>query len=508
MRLRAPTPVLSAPLLVFTACYWGALNLREVHASSYADGGDDLACWKAKLMVSCSEVFPGVDVKVDWTALSEKLVEGSEISIPSHIVIPDSLNVTTADFKEHGFEIDHTNLHACKVSGGFCSPFVAQQPGLVTHSAALKGASGASNGVDFEFVLEPGDWTYITHYRIFVDDNVRCDFAKGKIVHVDPLLTETVASPAVVSISIALSVVGMVISLVFLVCSFAFREKNIFKLASWKFCALASLGGIIGNACILLWTPPLTPALCVLRPFLIPLAFDFVFFPLLLKTWRLKVLLVDSKMKKLNVTDMLLLKGILAPVVVDIIIGIAWVLTDPPSPDKIMSQISESRYETFCISSSPAWMIVVILLKVPFVLWGLMLAWATRAIISVMNESSHVMLSMINLFFVGAYVIVIQFLITDSQTALVMLRALGTFIATTLTLTIVLGPKVLRLARYGDIEGLASAVRRETERRISQISQHGRRESEAESRSAIEMGSAEDTNSNKYVAEEGTPPAV
>jgi len=76
-------------------------------------------------------------------------------------------------------------------------------------------------------------------------------------------------------------------------------------------------------------------------------------------------------------------------------------------------------------------MAVVFALKLPFLGWGLMLAWQTRRIMSELNESSHIMLSMINMFFVVAYVCVIQFLITDSQSALVMLRSLGTFIAAT-----------------------------------------------------------------------------
>jgi hypothetical protein len=225
------------------------------HASSYADGGPDMACWKNKLMVPCDKIFPGLHIEVDWSSIAppKKLVEGDKIAVPSHIIVPASINLTTTDFKDHGFDIDHTNLHACKVSGGFCSPFVSASPGLVTHSPALKGTPGAHNPVNFNLELEPGDWTFITHFRIFVDDNVRCDFAKGMIVHVDPLLVETVASPAVITVTTVLSILGMALSIMFLIASFLYRKTNVFKLASWKFCALASLGGVTGNACILLW---------------------------------------------------------------------------------------------------------------------------------------------------------------------------------------------------------------------------------------------------------------
>lgn len=465
-----PLPLLPALLVL--------LLPRSATGSSYADGGDGMACWKAKLMVPCDTIFPGVDIQVDWSAVSgsARLVEGDKISVPSHLMVPaagdsNGLNITTADFKAHDFGIDHTNLHACKVSGGFCSPFVGEQPGLVTHSPALKGTPGPANEVKFEMALEPGSWTFITHYRIFIDDNIRCDFAKGKIAHVESLQVETVASSAVINSSIALSIIGMAISLFFLVSSTCVcRKTNVFKLASWKFCAIASLGGMLGNGCILLWVPPLTNTLCLLRPFLLPIAFDVLFFPLLLKTWRLKVLFANlNTLKRVTISDWMLIKGILAPVLVDAIIGIVWVLVDPPTPARIDSLISETRYEMFCASKSDAFLIVIFVMKLPFMLWGLQLAWGTRTVLSVMNESSHILLSMLNLFFVGTYVIVIQFLITDSQSALVMLRSLGTFIAASLTLAIVLGPKVVQLVVRGDVDSLVAELRKETTRRMSHI---------------------------------------
>lgn len=470
------------------------------HASSYADGGPDMACWKAKLMVPCDSIFPEVDISVDWSSLENtRLVEGDLISIPSHMVIPDTINLTTTEFKDHGFGIDHTNLHACKVSGGFCSPFVAESPGLVTHSPALRGNAGAHNPVKFDLQLEPGDWTFITHYRFFVDENIRCDFAKGKIVHVEPLLVETVAIPSVITVTTVLSIFGIMVSLMFLLVSYFYRKTNIFKLASWKFCALASLGGVLGNACILLWVPPLTKMTCMMRPFLIPIAFDFIFFPLLLKTWRLKILLVDNagSLKKVKVSDFMLIKGILLPVCFDVVIATIWTILDRPIPTMVMSLISDNRYEVYCVSHGSVFMLLTLLAKVPFVLWGLKLAWATRAIISVMNESSYIMLSMINLFFVGAYVIVIQFLITDSQSALVMLRCLGTFIAATLTLTIVLGPKLFRLFRYGDVEGLAAIVRRESQRKLSESMSH-----HEETRTKHKSSTLSRAIDNKYVVSE------
>ena len=196
---------------------------------------------------------------VDWSPLyptsGKNLTAGDKISIPSTLTLPSSLNVTSQLFsqKKTGFGVDHTNVHACLTKGGFCSPFVSKTPGLVTHSAALKGP--INDPVSFGVTLEAGTWTFITHYRIYVDNNVRCDFAKGKVQLVLPKLVENVASASVVSVSVILSALGMAVSIFFLFASFKWRKTNVFKLASWKFCAIASFGALLGNASILLWIP-------------------------------------------------------------------------------------------------------------------------------------------------------------------------------------------------------------------------------------------------------------
>lgn len=435
-------------------------------SSSYADGGTDLACWKAKLMVDCPATFGDTTLDVDFAGLLDPpvLTEGDIIPILSKLNVDDSINVTTEIYKEHGYYSDHTNVHACKVSGGFCSPFVTATPGLVTHTPAKFGDEEES--ITFEPVLEAGDWTFIVHFRLYIDDNIRVDFAKGIIVNVKPKLVEISASDDMRNAAIAFAIVGAVISFAFFISVFKWRHTRVFRYASWKFCAVSTLGGIIANLSILLWVPPLTDLSCGLRPFLLPIAFDIVYFPLLLKTWRLKQLFGGGgKMKKMKITDFLLAKFVFLPIIVDVLIAGIWFGVGAPAPTQFKSLISEELYENFCSSDGSGYFMAIILaLKIPMVLWGLILAWQTRKLSTALNESSHILLSMLNLFFVGTYVIVVQFLITDSQNALVMLRVMGTFIAATGTVSIVMGPKVYQLLFHGDIADIKQLMKEQRDR--------------------------------------------
>jgi len=89
--------------------------------------------------------------------------------------------------KDHGFEVDHANFHACMRRNGFCSPFVSVQPGLVTHAPAQKSHTGS---LTLEASLGVGLWTLIAHFRMYIDGGVRIDIAKGITVDVKGIVPE------------------------------------------------------------------------------------------------------------------------------------------------------------------------------------------------------------------------------------------------------------------------------------------------------------------------------
>ena len=63
--------------------------------------------------------------------------------------------------------VNHVNLHSCMANIGFCTPFVANSPGLSTHSVAQQVPLDANNTVDVlaTLLLEAGSYTIIAHAR-------------------------------------------------------------------------------------------------------------------------------------------------------------------------------------------------------------------------------------------------------------------------------------------------------------------------------------------------------
>ena len=72
------------------------------------------------------------------------------------------------------FTVPHANIHSCPTSAGACTPFVANSPGLSTHTAAEKlvlDAHGDTMEFKSDVELTPGEYTIIAHYRFFVTAN-------------------------------------------------------------------------------------------------------------------------------------------------------------------------------------------------------------------------------------------------------------------------------------------------------------------------------------------------
>jgi len=73
------------------------------------------------------------------------------------------------------FDVHHANIHSCFANVGACTPFVADTPGLSTHTAAGAADLDRAGAADFadEIALEPGTYTIIAHVRFStVDDTL------------------------------------------------------------------------------------------------------------------------------------------------------------------------------------------------------------------------------------------------------------------------------------------------------------------------------------------------
>ena len=122
-----------APL--FGGSFWFLLSITANNSVFAYDLGEDVSlCWRT------NKTAGGEPTRVDCQGVSAEfsyswprpLYAQQVYEVHWTLTVPPELNPST--------DVDHANLHSCELNVGFCTPFVANTPGLATHSEISTGS--------------------------------------------------------------------------------------------------------------------------------------------------------------------------------------------------------------------------------------------------------------------------------------------------------------------------------------------------------------------------------
>lgn len=165
------------PLLLLALLLAG---VAQVDAKCYLlDANSECAvCWKTTYAspddkagdTVLSECPAGINEK--WT---KPLPE--EMKAMEKYTVEYSLQLAREKFghmPQGDHDIPHANIHSCVASRGACTPFVANSPGLATHTEAIVADFDQDGFVNFksDVQLTEEQYTIIAHVRFFVQDLV------------------------------------------------------------------------------------------------------------------------------------------------------------------------------------------------------------------------------------------------------------------------------------------------------------------------------------------------
>lgn len=426
--------------------------------SSYADGGEDAACWRAKLMVTCDTGLPGVSLDVAWNSSGETLIRDAPFSALAVMHWPADMNVT---IKPHGFAVDHANFHACQRREGFCSPFVAAQPGLVTHSPALKSHTGS---LALEVALDAGLWTLIAHFRMYVDGGVRIDIAKGITVEVKGIVPEedlNQLSGGLRAFSYVLLGINLGMAVFFAGWVAIHRNAKVIANSQPLFLYVVALGCAVSSCTIVALgvddgesSQSEADAACASVPWTYSLGFCLTFSALFAKLLRIKRIFLNPSMANVMVRNRDVIKPMLAIMLVDVALLTAWTFHDPLKYERSRRT---SDYDVYgyplrshgVCNSSAAWQFIgpLIALHVSLLLYANFTAFATRKVKSDYQESTWVALSMGSQFQILVLAIPVLFMVAEDPISSFFLRVGVIFFNDAGVLLLIFLPKLLRFYR-------------------------------------------------------------
>jgi len=233
------------------------------------------------------------------------------------------------------------------------------------------------------------------------------------------------------------------------------RESEVIKATSPKFNYCIIVGSIITAVAGVLYLVDLkvdNPAMCCFRLYLPTFGVIFMFSPLVVKTYRVYRIFNNPELRKLtHLKDPILLKGVAFMLTIQIaftIISIGAALPEPQLVDsKSLSSSSETVRVVEC-TTSPYFIVLVLVYLSLLVLYGLYLAVATRNVPDKYNESRYIAFTITFYLVYGLIIFPLQLLATD-PTSLAVLRGFGILLGVAISVGAMFVPKILNIATGG-----------------------------------------------------------
>ena len=187
---RPQIPSMAAPMsspILGLALVLLLLACKGVNGQCYLMDADSdcTVCWRTTYSapadgVGVTQMFPcPAALKSAWVVSPpERMVHMQEYRVSYSLTVdPNEYTVV-----HQGSHVPHSNIHSCIAETGACTPFVANTPGLSTHTQAQKGSLDSAGQITFSTDVElvAGRYTVIAHSRFFVNNSLDASLPKTK----------------------------------------------------------------------------------------------------------------------------------------------------------------------------------------------------------------------------------------------------------------------------------------------------------------------------------------
>mmetsp|Transcript_21268 Transcript_21268/g.49295 ORF Transcript_21268/g.49295 Transcript_21268/m.49295 type:complete len:570 (+) Transcript_21268:217-1926(+) len=234
-------PANRSPRSVWVALLAIALFARAADAQCYLEdaNAECSVCWftvygSADDTVGVTKMKPcPPEIKVTWdTPLPEEMTEFVDYEAKYKLSVSDQAKypiIKKQDKKSGSMNhVPHANIHSCIASRGACTPFVANSPGLATHTPAVMGNVAADGTQVFssDVQLTRDQYTIIAHVRFFTPNEEDPSLPDTKVDAAIGVSREVLQQVAEVSADsyISTAVIGALILCVFGGLVWAFRK--------------------------------------------------------------------------------------------------------------------------------------------------------------------------------------------------------------------------------------------------------------------------------------------
>jgi len=246
----------------------------------------------------------------------------------------------------------------------------------------------------------------------------------------------------------ALGIVGIVSNVLIFFWINANKNHQIIKRSQPVFLQLILVGGIFLFVAVTLAGNDASYSTCQAQAWLGHIGFVMLFLPLLIKLYRVAVLFNNKRLRRLTMSNSLLLRRIGAGVIVMAIYLFVWMIIAPVQDvttvegvrSKVLTTVKES---TFCTSDTPAFGFACIACEFALLLWGVSLCVQTRGISEDFAETKYIAFGIYNTTIVALICLILLFGFETNPTVVADISGIGIFFTVVMVEAAIYVPKIM-----------------------------------------------------------------
>lgn len=256
--------------------------------------------------------------------------------------------------------------------------------------------------------IEADDMTYISQTIPFVSESDGIDW---RIMIMGPLEVQSQDTvkkgDAMFVIILFPAIAGFVVCSIFLALLIKNRKEREVVYSDWRFTGVFILACAFLNLACLSFVGENTDELCLLRMWLLHLCFVLALAPLLVKTYRMYLLIGTPSLRRRKISHTKTAMMMLPFVMIQLAILLIFTFVDPNKETTIIAQDGyDVIYRRVCAHETKAFFLVQVLYEGGLVLIGCFLAYKTRNLGEEFGEAKQLIIAMYNIALVGSAILI------------------------------------------------------------------------------------------------------
>lgn len=244
------------------------------------------------------------------------------------------------------------------------------------------------------------------------------------------------------NILIALAVITLITIFAFSCVLYYYRKNKLLKASQPMMMVIVLVGALFSVSRVLSGSNPIDDSVCVSNVWFGHLAFAMVFGSLVMKTWRIH-LIVNTGLKRVKVTPNMIMIAMGSLVSFFAVYLVVLTAVGDPHKEFIYRDLGKQQIMLlpYCVEKYSQFSSTLYCIEACMILQGARLCWWTKDVPDAVNDSKNVAMAMYAIMFISSVVFPIVYLLGLDPAVAALISGIGFAIGTLTALIVLFGPK-------------------------------------------------------------------